>query len=337
MIDRPVWISNQVIDKVLTWPAMIEALRLAYCADHGPFQAPPRVVARGGGNWMRTLTGVLPSGTVMGAKLFGLPKLKRARFTIVLMDQTTGNFLAFLDAASITQLRTGATTALAVDRMAPKGGISLGVIGSGAEARSHVRALAAVRRITELKVFSRTAENREAFAKQFSEELGIRCTACATGREAAAGMSALITATNAAQPAFEGAWMEPGVLLASIGATLPEHRELDNAAIERCDFIVADMPEEIIHDTGCFIEAGKAGVKFEHKFATLNELMQGKLDQRLAASKYPMYRSAGNALQDLAVAEVAYREAVARGLAVELPMDYHVKGGSRRPAVKEPT
>lgn len=330
MSDRPVWISNQVIDEVLTWPAMIEALRAAYSAEHGPHQGPPRVVARGQGNWMRTLTGVLPSGTVMGAKLFGLPKQKRARFTIVLMDQTTGNFLAFLDAASITQLRTGATTAMGIDRMAPRGSVTVGVIGSGAEARSHVRALAAVRKINELKVFSRTAENREAFARQFSDELGITCTPCATGKEAARGMSVVLTTTNADKPAFEGAWMEEGALLASIGATLPEHWELDNAAIERCDFIVADMPEEIIHDTGCFIHAGKAGIRFEHKFATLNELMQGKLDARLAASKFPMYRSAGNALQDLAVAEVAYREAMKRGLEVELPMDYYVKGGGKR-------
>jgi ornithine cyclodeaminase/alanine dehydrogenase len=278
---------------------------------------------------MLSLTGVLPSGTVMGLMAFGLQKLTRARFQIILVDQTVGNVVAYLDASSITQLRTGATTAVGVDRMAPPGPISLGMIGSGLEARSHLRALAAVRKITEVKVFSRTPENRTAYAEELGRELDLRIRPVATPREAVEGMSVVCTTTNADRPAFEGAWMQPGVLLVSIGATLPEHWELDPASIDRADFIVADVPEEIMEDTGCFIEAKKAGVKFEHKFATLNDLMLGKLDDKLKASRFPMYRSAGAALQDLAVAELAYHEALKRGLAVELPMDFAIKGGRK--------
>jgi alanine dehydrogenase len=328
-VSRPVFISNAVVDQVLTWPAMIDAIRTTYSVQHGPHQSPPRTVARGEGNWMRTLTGVLPSGTVMGLKAFGLPKQKRARFQILLVDQTTGEVLAYLDASSITQLRTGATTAVGVDRMAAPGKISLGMIGSGLEARSHLRALATARPISEVKVFSRTPEKREAFAQEFSRELGLPVRAVATPQAAVDGMSVVCTTTNADKPAFEGAWMQPGVLLVSIGATLPEHWELDSAAIARTDFIVADVPEEIQEDTGCFIAAHKAGVKFEHKFVTLNDLMLGKVDDRLKASRYPMYRSAGAALQDLAVAELAYNEALKRGLAVELPMEFAIKPNQR--------
>jgi alanine dehydrogenase len=327
--QHPVFISNQAVDQVLAWPAMIDAIRKVYSVQHGPHQSPPRTIARGEGNWMRTLTGVLPSGTVMGLKAFGLPKQKRARFQIVLVDQTTGEVLAYLDAQSITQLRTGATTAVGVDRMAPKGPLSIGMIGSGLEAKSHLRAIATVRPVSEVKVFSRTAENREAYAKQLSAELKISIKPVASAKEAVDGMNTVFTTTNADKPAFEGAWMKPGVLLVSIGATLPEHWELDSAAVERTDFIVADVPEEIMEDTGCFLEAKKAGVKFEHKFATLNDLILGKLDEKLKAAKFPMYRSAGAALQDLAVAEIAYHEALKRGLAVELPMELTVKGGRR--------
>jgi ornithine cyclodeaminase/alanine dehydrogenase len=330
MSQRPVFVSNAAVDQVLTWPAMIESLRKVYSMPHGPHQSPPRTVARGEGNWMRTLTGVLPTGTVMGLKAFGLPQQKRARFQIILVDQKSGEILAYLDANAITQLRTGATTAVGVDRMAGPGPITLGMIGSGLEARSHLRALAAVRKITEVKVFSRTPENREAYANELGRELDLRIRPVATPREAVEGMSVVCTTTNAAQPAFEGAWMQPGVLLVSIGATLPEHWELDSAAIERTDLIVADVPEENMEDTGCDIEAKKAGVKFEHKFSTLNDLMLGKLDNRLKAARFPMYRSAGAALQDLAVAEVAYHEALKRGLAVELPMEFAVKGGRRQ-------
>ena len=328
-MSHPVFIPDQAVREVLTWPAMIEAIRKTYSVPHGPHQSPPRTVARGEGNWMRTLTGVLPSGTVMGLKAFGLPKQKRPRFQIILVDQTSGEVLAYLDASGITQLRTGATTAVGVDRMAPKGKISLGLIGSGLEARSHLRALATARTISEVKVFSRNPENRNAFAAELSKELGLAIRAVATPKEAVEGMSVVCTTTNADKPAFEGAWLQPGVLMVSIGATLPEHWELDVATIEKTDFIVADVPEEIMEDTGCFIEAKKAGAKFEHKFATLNDLMLGKLDDRLKAARFPMYRSAGAALQDLAVAELAYNEAVKRKLAVELPMEFAVKGGRK--------
>ncbi|OGA03805.1 MAG: hypothetical protein A3H35_11560 [Betaproteobacteria bacterium RIFCSPLOWO2_02_FULL_62_17] len=86
---------------------------------------------------------------------------------------------------------------------------------------------------------------------------------------------------------------------------------------------------EIMVDTGCFIAARKAGVSFERTFVTLNELMLGKADERLRAARFPMYRSAGAALQDLVVAEVAWKETLRRGLARELPVEFTVKDERR--------
>jgi ornithine cyclodeaminase/alanine dehydrogenase len=106
---------------------------------------------------------------------------------------------------------------------------------------------------------------------------------------------------------------------------LPEHIEIDTAAIERSDLIVADMPGEVMEETGCFRAAHEAGIRFEEKFVSLNDLMSGKADDRLRAAKQPMFRSVGASLQDLAVAELAYREAQRRGLATELPMELSVK------------
>ena len=115
------------------------------------------------------------------------------------------------------------------------------------------------------------------------------------------------------------------MFVASIGATLPEHIEIDTATIERSDLIVADMPGEVMEETGCFRAAHAAGIRFEDKFVSLNELMAGKADDRLRAAKQPMFRSVGASLQDLAVAELAYREALRRGLATELPIELSVK------------
>jgi alanine dehydrogenase len=115
------------------------------------------------------------------------------------------------------------------------------------------------------------------------------------------------------------------MLVASIGATLPEHIEIDVAAIERSDLIVADMPGEVMEETGCFRAAHAAGIRFAEKFVSLNDLIAGKADARLGAAKQPMFRSVGASLQDLAVADLAYRAALSRGLAAELPMELSVK------------
>jgi ornithine cyclodeaminase/alanine dehydrogenase len=122
-------------------------------------------------------------------------------------------------------------------------------------------------------------------------------------------------------PVFRGAWLTPEMLVASIGATLPEHIEIDGEAIARSDLIVADMPEEVMDETGCFRAAKAAGIPFHDKFVTLNALIAGKADDRLRAAKQPMFRSVGASLQDLAVAELAYRDVLKRGLGVELPME----------------
>ncbi len=326
-MTRPVFVSEQVVKEVLRWPTMIGKLREVYAVEHPPFAGPPRTLARGKGIWMRTLTGVLPGGSVMGTKQFCFPRSKTVRYVISLFDQESGELLAFLDGRSITALRTAATTAVAIDRLAPQRPAIAAMLGSGGEAQSHLRALAAIRPVTELRVFSPTAQNREAYARRFAEELGFPCKAVASAQQAVEGASIVIAATRVRdqKPVFEGAWLQPDILLFSIGATLPEHLEIDVEAIRRADLIVADMPEEVMEETGCFRAAHAAGVAFAEKFVSLNALIAGKVDARLAAAKQPIFRSVGASLQDLAVAELAYRAALAQGLATELPMELTLK------------
>jgi ornithine cyclodeaminase/alanine dehydrogenase-like protein (mu-crystallin family) len=326
-VSHPVFISESAVKQVLAWPAMIQKLREVYATEHPPFAGPPRTLARGKGIWMRTLTGVLPDGSVMGTKQFCFPRSKIVRYVISLFDQETGALLALLDGRSITALRTAATTAVAIDRMAPQGPAVACMLGSGGEARSHARALAAVRPLRELRVFSPNADHRVAFASHFTQELGIPCHATASAREAVAGATIVIGATRTldGRPVFEGAWLRPGMLVASIGATLPEHREIDSEAIARADLIVADMPEEVMEETGCFRAAKAEGMRFDEKFVSLNALIAGKADDRLRAAARPMFRSVGASLQDLAVADLAYREAMRRGLVTELPLELSLK------------
>src|SRR6185437_5978313 len=105
--------------------------------------------------------------------------------------------------------------------------------------------------------------------------------------------------------------------------------ECDPAAMAKADLIVCDNAEEVQHGTGDFLNAAKAGVKFEGKVFDLPDLVKGKLDAKVKAAGITMYRSAGTGLQDVVTAKLAWRRAVEKGLAVELPMQlFHKTSGA---------
>ena len=316
-----VFISAAATEQVLEWDDMIAGLRAAYAAPHQSHTS-YRAVARGNKTWLRGLVSCPPASRFMGTKVFGVARERKVSYLVSLFDQETSELVALVDALNITALRTAATSAVAVDAMAKGGALNVGVLGSGAEAQEHLGAIARVRPLKSVRVFSPTAVRREAFAARFSEELKVDCKAVATSREAVEGVDLLVAAARSHDetPIFSGDWLRPGQMVVSIGATLPEQHEIDPRTIEVCDLIVCDMVHEVIEETGDFIDAKKAGVAFDHKMASLNDLIMGKLAGRLASARIPMYKSVGAAIQDITVAEIAYQRAIERKLAVPLPM-----------------
>jgi alanine dehydrogenase len=323
----PLFVSAEATREVLVWREIVETLRDAYSIPHGPRVSPPRVVARGDRIWLRALAAAPPKSRYMGAKIFGLGRQNMVTYVIALFDQETGVLAGLVDANLVTGYRTGATSAVAVDRMEPKREISLGVIGSGLEARSHVRAIAAIRNVTELKVYSSSPARREAFAAEFSAELGVRCTATSTPEAAVADCDVIVAAARShdESPVLFGRWLQEGMVVVSIGSTLPEQREIDEAVVERCDLIICDTIEEVAEETGDMIAAKKAGIDFHHKMVSLNDLMTGAIGDRLAQARLPMFKSVGAAIQDIVVAELALTKAIARGLAAQTSTPFLVK------------
>jgi ornithine cyclodeaminase/alanine dehydrogenase len=326
----PAFVSAAATERVLAWPDIVARLRQAYAEPHGPAVSPPRTLARGNGNWLRTLTAVPPGARFMGAKIFGLGRRPSVEYVIALFEQETGRIAGFVDAHYVTAYRTGATSAVAVDRLAPPDAAAIGMLGSGLEARSHLRALAAVRPIESVKVFSPTAANRDGFAAAFEKELGVRCTPVASAEAAVAESTIVVAAARSRDesPILLGKWLRRGMLTVSIGSTIPEQREIDPAVVDACDLIVCDNVEEVVHETGDMIAAKKAGIRFDHKLASLNDLAAGRIDDKVAAAHLPMFKSVGAAIQDVIVAELAFEKAVAQGLATALPIEFLTKGSS---------
>jgi len=331
-VTAPVFVSAASVAKTLDWPAIVAHLQAVYAAPSSPEARPPRLVTRGDGARLRTLTAALPSGRLLGAKLMASSRAKRTAYLIALFDQQEGGIVALMDGNAITACRTAATSAAALDCLLPpdRAQLRLGILGSGMEARAHLLAVAAVRKSSEVLVFSPSPENRAAFADEFAQRLGVPCRAAPSPAAVVAGCDLLVAAARSRDetPIFRGAELRDGMIVVSIGSTLPEQREIDPETIARCDLIVADEPEEVARQTGDFIAARRAGIAFDGKLAALSELVMGKLKDRLAASRLTMFKSVGAGIQDIAVAEFVLDRALAMRLATELPLELAIKRGA---------
>jgi ornithine cyclodeaminase/alanine dehydrogenase len=259
----------------------------------------------------------------MGAKMIAAsPKNGRASYLIPLFDRETTELVALIDGNRVTATRTAATSAVAVDLLAPERPLRVAVIGSGLEARHHVMALSTIRDLESVAVYSPTAERRAALADIVSSELGVDGVAMGGAREAVAGADVVIAAARSRDesPTLLGAWLEAGMTVVSIGSTLQEQHEVDVEVIRRADLIYADSPDEVADETGDMLDATAAGVEFRGKLHSLQELVAGAVAGRQNSDEILLYKSVGSALQDLAVAELCLRRAGELGIGTALPV-----------------
>ena len=310
------------VRSVFEWKPAIAALRAAYGGDAEPGRFPSRVLARGGAGLLRTLSGV-PAAGPMGTKTIAgsLGETRMFSYLVVLFDPATAELTALLDGNSITGYRTAATSALAADLLCPAGDLDVAVIGSGFEARKHVEALAAVRTLSSVRVFSPRPESRERFASDVAHA-ALSVEAAASPEEAVAGAALVVCAARSYNetPTLAGGWLQPGVTVVSIGSTLREQREVDVETIRRADVIVADMVEEVLHDSGDLLAAAAEGIDISARVSSLADVVAGRAPGRNHADQIALYKSVGSAVQDLAVAAMCVEAAKAAGIGVPFPI-----------------
>ena len=315
-----VFLDDATVRSVFDWPLAVAALRDAYGQDVGDTRFPVRSMARGEQSWLRTLSGAPADTGLIGAKLIAVALgARRASYLMPLFDQSTADLVALLDAQSITGYRTAATSALAADLLCPPGPLQVAVIGSGFEAAHHVRALAAVRPLRSVCVYSPRAQSRFRFATELAD---LPVFTSDNPEAAVQGVPLVICAARSRDesPTLHGSWLSPGQTVVSIGSTLPEQREVATDVLDRADAVVADVVEEVLEDTGDVLAARDAGIDVAGKTISLADLVAGRHPGRTAADQLWVYKSVGSAVQDLAVAAMCTRLARAAGLGFDMPV-----------------
>ena len=236
----------------------------------------------------------------------------------VLMDHATGEPLALLEAAFMTALRTGATSALAATYLARPDSRHLACFGTSVQAGWQLRCLAAAFPLERAVVLGRDQERARAFAGAMTEELGVTVQ---TGRDprAAVSVADIVTcATTSPTPLFAGADLRPGTHVDAVGAFRPAEREVDTETVRRARVVVDAYAAALAEAGDLLIPLGEGAIRREHVVAELAELVAGSRQGRTSGSDVTLFKSVGFALEDLATATLAYHRAKERGIGAEV-------------------
>ncbi|MEE9516781.1 MAG: ornithine cyclodeaminase family protein [Candidatus Adiutricales bacterium] len=264
---------------------------------------------------------------VSGNKRLEWPSPKKRSWGFVLLfSLETGELLALIHDFSLSAIRVGATTAVAMRALSKKQSRVLGLFGSGNEARRNLEAICSVRKIAEVRVYSLSPEHRNQFAREMAKTLGVNIEPEENPRAVIEGADIVMCATNSSEPVFDGNWLEPGQLVTTIVNTDGVHRrtEADSTTMTRGDLIVLNNKKTAIENQQRelldLIEGGKVGWE---KTCELGEVLIGKHPGRVSDEQIIYYKSnTGVGIQFAAAGAFIYEACKKKGIGRELPAEW---------------
>lgn len=260
---------------------------------------------------------------------------------ILLYSITNGEPLALLQDGYLQHVRVGAAAGIGVDLMARTDADTLGLIGSGGMASTYLEAIAEVRSLREVRIFSSTPANRERFAAAARDEWGLNARAVDSAEEAVRGASIVATATDAMSPTFDAEWLAAGTHVVCV-----TRRELSDELIERADHTLQLGTHTIPHGTPVpdmewtagGIASYVSGQPHERAripsgsgaqtgvFPTLVDVRQGRAQARTNDDEITLLIATGTqGLQFAAVGGYVWQQARGRGLGTPFPTEWFLQ------------
>ena len=320
-------LSEADVRAVLTLPDLIEAMQEALAEySSGRSQQPLRSVLEVGAQkaFFGLMPAFLPGAPALGAKLVtvyhgnpaaGLPSHLA---TIVLLDPRTGALVAVLDGRFITEARTAAVSAVSARLLARADASTLAILGSGVQARSHLEALACVRTLRSVKVWSPSAERRERFAAEMRHHTQGPLSVAESAEAAVSGADLVVLATSSRTPVARSEWIADGAHICAVGACRPDQREMDGALVGRARVFV-DSRAGALAESGDIVLAIAEGRFDAGRIAgELGEVAAGRARGRQSETEVTLFKSLGMAVEDVAAAHLAHGKAIERGLGVRV-------------------
>lgn len=234
---------------------------------------------------------------------------------VLLFEADHGRLLAILDATTVTAIRTAAVSAVATRLLARDDADHLAILGAGMQGHMHLEAMAVVKPLRRVRIWSRTAEHAHGLAQLARERFDLDAEVCASPAQAVKGATIVCTTTASATPVLEGGWLTPGAHVNAVGACIPTTRELDTEAVRRSRLYV-DRRESALAEPGdILIPLGEGAIQKDHIVAEIGELLlpgAAGLGRR-SEDELTLFKSLGLAVEDLAAAHHVYHKARASG------------------------
>jgi alanine dehydrogenase len=236
--DGALWLKEQDVVDLMDLGDAIDALGRSVAAEQrGDARNMNKTMLQFGKSNLHALGGQL--GDVVGTKSWVHAEGGTSPL-LLLWGAHDGQLLAVIEAFALGNLRTGATSGLATQWLSAPDAHTMAILGTGKQALAQVAAVAAVRPLTEVRVFGRDETRRTAFAQRVNKELDLRAVGCASVAEATRGAEVVTVATRASEPLLFADQLAPGAHVNAIGAIGPDREELAQDVFPRATVVCVD-------------------------------------------------------------------------------------------------
>jgi alanine dehydrogenase len=312
---------------VLPMDTLTEAMETALRRfSTGGVVQPVRTVVPVGDQFFGVMPAYVREPAAVGAKLLSVFSRNSTRdlpshlATVLLFSPETGALLAVMGGNYITEARTAVVSAISADLLARDDASRLAIIGSGAQARSHLQALERVFELSEVRVWSPTPEHQMAFIEEMESSTAARLVGADSAEHACLAADLVVLATSAREPVVESEWVKAGAHVISVGACRPDQREMDPALVSRGRLFVDSRAAALVESGDVVMAIAERRFTASHIAGELGELLEGTVEGRRSPRDVTIFKSLGLAVEDVMAAEVAYRRAVAQDLGRELEL-----------------
>ncbi|HUV25153.1 MAG TPA: hypothetical protein VMW26_06970 [Methanomassiliicoccales archaeon] len=246
---------------------------------------------------------------------FGLPTVMA---TILLIDTSNGILKSVMGGTWITAMRTGAASAVATKYLARKDSKVIGMVGAGAQARTQLMGLKEVLgEIDEVRVTDLRKDTSKNFSEVMGKMLDLKVKAVESVKDAVVGADVVVATVPTREPVIKGSWIADGTHLLAVGADAPGKEEFYPDIWSRTKIVVDDW-KQASHSGDINVPITQGLISRRNIWAELGEIVAGKKEGRTSEKEVTMFDSTGIAVEDAVTADLVYREAVARGMGLEL-------------------
>ena len=312
-------ITEDDVPSLIDIPAAVEQMESAFRElARGRVLTPNRVtisIPQSYGT-VRLMPSVLLDSEASGFKVLtgtaGQRRAGRSYFLVTLLDYEDGSVQCIMSASRLTQIRTGAVSALATKYLARKASRSFGLVGAGLQGQGQVEAICSTMKPSQVLIYDHSKQKASLMADGVRAAFGVDARAVDTVDEAVAA-DVVATSTTSTSPVLNVSNIAPGTHINAIGSNTPARKEIDPGLL-RASKVVVDLRDQALQESGDLEPVRRGELPADTIYGELAEIVAGSKPGRTSETEITIFKSVGIALQDIAIAKFLYERALAKGI-----------------------